>query len=100
MTRPTHEEQADALERDLSDEDRRLLDRLADALAGRRLVTPAMFLLESVRPLSFVAGQAMVFFRPLLAAVLRSPETWDRVAALLARRGAVELLLRRLEARA
>jgi hypothetical protein len=94
------DEQADALERELSDEDRQLLDRVADALGRRRLATPALFFLESVRPLSFVASQAMAFFRPIVDVVVRSPDTWDRVAALLARRGAVELLLRRLEARA
>jgi hypothetical protein len=98
--RAGHDEQADALEGALTEDDKQLLDRLADSLARRRLVTPAIFLLESMRPLSFVASQAMVFFRPLLDAVLRRPETWDRLSALLARRGAVELLVRRLEARA
>jgi hypothetical protein len=96
----TRDEQADALERSLTDEEKALLERLADALARRRLTAPALFLLESMQPMSFVASQAMVFFRPLIDAVLRTPETWDRISSLLARRGAVELLLRRLEARA
>jgi len=96
----TRDEQADALERSLTDEEKQLLEQLADALARRRLTAPALFLLESMQPLSFVASQAMVMLRPLVDAVLRSPETWDRISALLARRGAVELLLRRLEARA
>jgi len=96
----TVDEQADELERTLSDEDRALLDRLAAAVAARRMAGAAMFMLESLSPLGFLASQAMVFFRPFADAVLRSPATWDRVSALLARRGAVELLLRRLEARA
>jgi hypothetical protein len=94
------EAQADDLERDLSDEDRALLDKLADALATRRLATAALFFLESMKPLGFVASQAMHFFAPLVQAVLGKPASWDRVTALLERRGAIELLCRRLEARA
>jgi hypothetical protein len=96
----THDEQADALEGRLTDSERALLDRFADALARRRLTVAAMFFLESVQPLGFVASQAMHFFRPMLRAVVDSSETWDRTARLLERRGAIELVLRRLEARA
>src|SRR5207244_3455419 len=65
--------QADALETALGDDDRRLLDKLADALARRKMLTPAIFFLESMKPLGFVASQAMVFFRPIVEAVLREP---------------------------
>jgi hypothetical protein len=99
VSAPTHEEQADALERDLGPEDRDLLDRLAVAVAARGLTTAAIFMLESARPLGFVASQAMIFFRPLVRAFAKA-ESYDRLARLLERRGAVELLVRRLEARA
>ncbi|HNG82432.1 MAG TPA: hypothetical protein PLW24_23380, partial [Burkholderiaceae bacterium] len=56
--------------------------------------------LESMQPLSFVGSQMMVFLRPLVAVIWTDPRRWDRVAALLERRGTIELLLRRLEARA
>jgi hypothetical protein len=42
----------------------------------------------------------MHFFRPIVQTIWTDPVTWDRVARLLERRGAIELLLRRLEARA
>jgi len=42
----------------------------------------------------------MVFFPPADRRRAPHAETWDRISSLLARRGAVELLLRRLEARA
>ena len=99
MTAPTHEAQADALEAVLGDEDRRLLDRLAEAVACRRMATPAILFLESARPLGFVASQVLHFFRPLVGAVVKDAPSYDRVAKLLERRGAVELLIRRLEAR-
>jgi len=43
--------------------------------------TPAIMLLESVRPLHFVGSQALVFFEPLASAVLDPAkcETFRRV---------------------
>lgn len=80
--------------------DEQLLDRLADGIARRRLTTVAIFFLESVKPLNFVASQTMHFFRPIVQTIWTSPLTWDHVARLLERRETIELLLRRLEARA
>jgi hypothetical protein len=68
-------------------------------VARRRLATPAILFLESSRPLGFVASQVMHFFRPLVGAVVKDAPAYDRLARLLERRGAVELLIRRLEAR-
>lgn len=93
---PSHEAQADALERALSDEDRALLDGIADGLARRRLGTVAILFLESAKPLGFVASQLLAFLRPVVGDVPR----YERLARLLERRGSVELLIRRLEARA
>jgi hypothetical protein len=95
-----HEERrADELEAALSDDERAFLDKLADGLARRRLTTPALFFLESMKPLGFLGSQAMIMFRPLVSVVLSSPDSYDRLARILERRGSIELLLRRLEAR-
>ena len=99
MSAPSPDQQADALEQALDDEERALLDKTADALARRRLMAPAMFFLESLKPLGFVASQALYFFRPILQIVAPNPITYDRLTKLLERRGAIELLVRRLEAR-
>jgi hypothetical protein len=99
VSAPGHEAQADELERALTDEDRALLDALADRLARRGLATPAILLLEASRPLGFVASQVLHFFRPLAGALVGDARAYDRLARLLERRGAVELLVRRLETR-
>jgi hypothetical protein len=91
--------QTDELEAALSDEDRAFLDKLADGLARRRLTTAALFFLESMKPLGFLGSQAMIVFRPLVSVVFSSPDTYDRLIRILERRGSIELLLRRLEAR-
>jgi len=87
------------LEAALTDEERELLDQLADGLARRRLGTAALMLLESVKPLGFIGSQMLHFFRPVISVIWSSPARYDQVTKILERRGSIELLCRRLEAR-
>ena len=84
----------------LSADDRAMLDELADAIAARKLTSAAIFFLESIQPLGFLGSQLMLGLRPLVAIVWASPVRWDQVQRVLEQRGAIEALLRRLEARA
>ena len=94
------EPEVDALEAALSDEDRAFLDELADGITNRRLTAAVLFFLESIKPLNFVASSAMVVLRPVVSIIWSNPVRFDRVQRLLEQRGGIELLLRRLEARA
>jgi hypothetical protein len=89
----------DPLEAALAPDDLAMLDELADAIVARRLGTPALFFLESMRPLGYVGSQMMVFFRPIVSLVWSSPGRWDQVQRVLEVRGSMELLARRLEGR-
>ena len=82
----------------LTEEERGWLQKLADGVVERGLADPALFMLESFRPLNYIGSQAVVFFRPMLS-VLFDTRTCDRVAELLSRRGAVEHLIRMIEER-
>ena len=75
----------------LSDDDRALLERLARRVVELRLETPALLTLETARPLSVLAGQAMLFFEPFAQALFRLPD-YRRLAALVERRDALEAL--------
>jgi hypothetical protein len=77
-------------------EDQALLERLAARIVEMRLETPAILTLETARPLSLVAGQAMLFFEPFAQALFRFPD-YQRWAALIARREALEALTRLIE---
>ncbi len=56
----------------LPDEDRdRLLDRMAAVVRKWRLEVPAVLFLESCAPLSYIGGQSLVAFSPLIAPILR-----------------------------
>jgi hypothetical protein len=83
----------------VTDADGAMLDELADAIVRRHLATPALFFLESMRPLSFVGSQMMLVMRPVIAMVWTDPKRWDQLQLVLEERGSVEELARRLEAR-
>jgi hypothetical protein len=85
-----------ATEAPLPSEDLELLDRVAGRVADLRLETAAILTIESTLPLSVVAGQAMLFFEPLVAAFLRLPD-YRRFARLVENRDALELLVQRIE---
>ena len=53
----------------LDDQDRALLDRLAARVVELKLEVPAILTLESSRPLTVVAGQAMLFLEPIVQAL-------------------------------
>ncbi|MEZ4366112.1 MAG: hypothetical protein R2939_07465 [Kofleriaceae bacterium] len=89
-----------ALEAGLADDDRAVLDELADTIARYGMVAPAMFFFESMQPLGVVGAAVMTFLRPIVGIVWRDPRRWDALARILDRRGSIELLVRRLEARA
>jgi len=84
---------------ELSPEDRALLERLAQRVVEMRLETPAILTLEGARPLSLLAGQAMLFFEPFAQALFRYAD-YRRLAALIERRDALETLTRMIEERA
>jgi hypothetical protein len=75
----------------LAAEDLALLERVAGRVVELHLEVPAILTLESVQPLSFVASQAMIFFQPLVQALLRFGD-YQRFAALAERRDALETL--------
>jgi hypothetical protein len=80
-------------------DDEKMLDELADAIVARHLATPALFFLESMRPLGFVGSQMMIVLRPIVQMVWSSPRRFDQLQRILEVRGSTELLCRRLEER-
>ncbi|MCC6348120.1 MAG: hypothetical protein IT347_00820 [Candidatus Eisenbacteria bacterium] len=76
--------------------DAALLDRLAVRIVELRLETPAMLTIETARPLSLVAGQAMLFFEPIVQALFRLPD-YRRYSELVGRRECLAHLADRIE---
>jgi hypothetical protein len=80
----------------MSPEDEALLDRIAERVVRMGLAVPAVFFLESVKPLSFVGSQALVFFEPFVRAFLALPD-YERFTRLMEERESIEHLLVRIE---
>jgi hypothetical protein len=83
----------------ISPEDSALLDRLAERVIELRLEVPAILTIESGKPLSLIAGQAMLFFEPLVQSIFKLSD-YGRYASLIERREALDELVRRIESRA
>ena len=84
---------------EIAPDDLALLERVADKIVALRLELPAILTLETGRPLSLLASQTMIFFEPIVAAILRLPD-YRRFAQLIERRDVVEKLVGLLETKA
>lgn len=82
----------------LSEDDGLLLQKLADAVVRRRLDMPAVILLESSQPLSFLGSQVMHGLRPFFDLICKPAEV-ARLAHLLERRDTISRLIRLIHAR-
>ena len=82
---------------ELTEEDQRLLSRLAAKIVGRKMATPALLFLRSLRPLGYMGGQALAFLRPFLTPLFNKPD-YDRMTAILERREGVAALVAAIEA--
>ena len=78
------------------DQDEALLLAVARRVARLHMEVPAVLFLESVRPLSFVGSQAMVFFQPF-AQSLFPWNQYERFTQLLSERENLDRLTRLIE---
>jgi hypothetical protein len=79
-----------------ADPDEALIAAVAGRVVRMGLAIPAIFFLESTKPLSFVGSQALVFFEPFVKAFLNLA-SYDRFTALMEDRKNVERLIRKVE---
>ena len=75
---------------------RQMVEALAEAICARRLSAPAIFLFESLRPLNFVASQAMHALGPL-ASLIVDGQRWEQLACALEDRRTLCQLLDEIE---
>ena len=73
-----------------------LFTRVAQKIVDMRLTPVAIVTLESVKPLSYVGSQLMVFFQPIFSAVFPFTQ-YEEFAALLEERQNLEDLIVLLE---
>jgi hypothetical protein len=76
--------------------DEALLQAIATRIVRMGLAVPAVFFLESSKPLSFIGSQALVFLEPFVKAFLNL-KSYDRFVALMEERQSVERLIQKVE---
>lgn len=76
--------------------EREVLERFATEVARRRMCAPAIFLFESIQPLSFLAGQALAFLYPMVSVMLDVPD-YEVFRVAIEDRENVRWLIERLE---
>ena len=74
----------------------KLLEDIAQRIIKFKLSTIAIVFLESMKPLSFVGSQLMIFAQPIFH-TLFPITTYDEIAALLEERSNVERLIQKIE---
>ena len=80
----------------LSNDDKKIILKLAQRIYRHGLAVPAIFFLEMVKYLSFFGSQLLIFFGPILTVFIQS-HSFYKVAELLEDRKNIEILLIEIE---
>ena len=78
------------------DEQRALLEKLAQWVVSKNLTTPAVLFLETGKPLNFLGSQLLIAFSPFIQAFFKG-EQYQKVALILEKDENVELLIELIE---
>ncbi|NQU67509.1 MAG: hypothetical protein HQ510_06165 [Candidatus Marinimicrobia bacterium] len=77
-------------------EDKEILTKFSRKIVERGMSVPAILFLESVKYVSFLGSQTLVFFGPIITAFIRS-EPYYRITELLEDRKNIEFILTEIE---
>ena len=80
----------------LSEKDLEFINRLASKIHESGFVTPSVFFLEMIRPLSSLGGHAMVFMGPVITGFVKA-DGYYRAAELLNNKQSLVTLLDEIE---
>ncbi len=77
-------------------EDELLMGRVAERIVRMRMSVPAIFLLESSKPLAFLGGQLLIFLEPFVQTLFNFAQ-YQRFALLMEDRDNWERMVRKIE---
>jgi hypothetical protein len=80
------------------DEDEELIRKVADKIVRMRMTVPAIFFLESSKPLAFLGSQLLIFFEPFIQTLFNIRQ-YQRFALLMEHHENWERLIRKMEDR-
>ncbi|MBU0984335.1 MAG: hypothetical protein KKA42_10730 [candidate division Zixibacteria bacterium] len=80
----------------LPEEERAVLEKLANLVIKYGMTVPAIMFLESVKPLNYIGSQALVFFEPMVQTVFNFRD-YETLRSALEKRYSIEILIRIIE---
>jgi len=80
----------------LTERQEQLLEKLAHKVVDLKMSAMAIFILESMKPLSFVSSQVMVFFEPIVQTFFEFRD-YETLRETIEHRENVEYFIRRIE---
>jgi len=78
------------------DEDQELINKVAGKIVRMRMTIPAIFFLESSKPLAFLGSQLLIFFEPFIQTLFNIRQ-YQRFAILMEHHENWERLIRKME---
>ena len=73
-----------------------MIEKIAKAIAERRMAAPAILAIESLKPLNFIGSQVMHFLSPF-AQVIFNKDEYEEFAALIENDEYLHLLVKRID---
>ena len=80
----------------MENDEKNTLIELAKKIVNKKVTVLAIFLLESMKYISFIAGQTLIFFGPVLTMFVNDKKYYDFIS-LLEKRENVEFLISKIE---
>lgn len=80
----------------LGNEEKEFLDKIAKFVIEKNMDMPAIMFLESMRPISFISQQAMVFFEPFVQFIYQGNK-YELLKNALEEREGIEYLVNKIE---
>lgn len=74
-----------------------ITDKIARAVVRRGMSVPAVFFIQTFKPMNFIGSQALVFFGPVIESLFPRADIYE-FAAFMEERENVEHLMERIEA--
>jgi hypothetical protein len=94
-TPPTTED-GSKFDENFTTEDEKLVSKVAERIVRMRMTVPAIFFLESSKPLAFLGGQLLIFLEPFIQTLFNFRQ-YQRFAFLMEDRDNWEKLIRKVE---
>jgi hypothetical protein len=73
-----------------------LIEKIARFIAEKKMAPAAIMTIESLRPLNFIASQALYFLAPF-AEVIFKPKEYEEFAAMMEKDEYIKLLIKRID---